>query len=565
MTVGIKHVRFKVENSRWDGTCMGHYPSAVTLSVMPQTTEGTSVTMTNSSSNTSFKVGKAERIAVGAGIADGISKGLTASLRASGGVSVASTMKATPWRFEQLPLADDRGGSFVWTLQAMKGRTFDRANPYCMVESNSVWKFGRRVPGNPLDQLPFTSEGGVQFTGTEFADTMIWRFPTSMVGKKLRWSIAGQIHSTFTTSRYFETRVASFSGDIEEPLVPLEDKKDKDKGDKKDKDKGEKKEKKDKDIDENGEKSEKKDKEKKDKDKDEGGEKSEKKEKKEKKDKDKDEGGEKSEKKEKKEKKDKDKDEGGEKSEKKEKEKGKSEDEDKEGSTRKVLSKLDTTTRNEFEEWLEFKRYKEEQKKKKAQMQKASNEETKSKKEPKPVQPTSANPPENQADAPTTSQHEPEPQAPEKQMSDLIDLGDDQAKLQELELKMPNLIDLDDDQPKPPKKMMSLKLDLAGGQDQQSVLTDRPSLTKFQGYNGRWLGSPEMEPQSPSPVQANQGMGTSDMEILSPPRMALGSIIEDDDLYKDFMPSRADQLEREQSGQRIKGLSVRSVRSSRSG
>lgn len=38
----------------------------------------------------------------------------------------------------------------------------------------------------------------------------------------MRWSIEGQIHSTFTTTRYFETRMATFCGDIEEPLKPLE-------------------------------------------------------------------------------------------------------------------------------------------------------------------------------------------------------------------------------------------------------------------------------------------------------------------------------------------------------
>lgn len=61
-----------------------------------------------------------------------------------------------------------------------------------------------------------------------------------MEGKRLRWTIAGQIHSTFTTSRYFETRVASFSGEIDERLRPMEDTKGKDK----DAEKGKKSEKK---------------------------------------------------------------------------------------------------------------------------------------------------------------------------------------------------------------------------------------------------------------------------------------------------------------------------------
>lgn len=83
----------------------------------------------------------------------------------------------------------------------MKGIPFDRANPIRMAQSNSMWKWGRRVPSNPLDQLPFTSEGGVQFTGTEFTDSMLWRFPMTREGTKLRWRIAGEVYSTYTTSR----------------------------------------------------------------------------------------------------------------------------------------------------------------------------------------------------------------------------------------------------------------------------------------------------------------------------------------------------------------------------
>lgn len=242
VTVAVKHVRFKAENSRWDELGMGHFPTALTLSVTPQTKEGSSVTMTNSSSNTVYKIGHGENISVGSGAGDGATRGLAAGLRASAAVMVNSTMKATPWRFEQHPIQDtsDRGGSFVWTLQSMKGIPFERSNPHRMADTNSKWNWGRRVPGNPLDELPFTSEGGVIFTGNEFTDTMMWRFPKSMEGKRLRWTIAGQIHSTFTTSRYFETRVASFSGEIDERLRPMEDTKGKDK----DAEKGKKSEKK---------------------------------------------------------------------------------------------------------------------------------------------------------------------------------------------------------------------------------------------------------------------------------------------------------------------------------
>jgi hypothetical protein len=307
---------------------MGHFPCLVNLAVTPVTTEGTGVTMTNSSSNILYKIGVLERVQAGVGIGDGASKGLSAGARVGIGVGVTSTMKNKPWRFEQLPLKNEHGGSFVWTLQAMKGQMFDRTNPLRMAETSSKWRFGRRVPDNPLHELPFTSEGGVIFTATEFDDTMIWRFPKHMEGTKLRWNIEGQIHSTYTTSRYFETRMASFCGDIEEALKVLEVKAKGDKAEKAPKGEGEEGEKK--------EKKEKKDKgEKGEKDKGEKGEKD----KGEKGEKDKGEKGEKD-KGEKKEKKDK-----GE----KEKEKG-----DKEQSGDSHEAHFDP----EYLEWLEFKRYK---------------------------------------------------------------------------------------------------------------------------------------------------------------------------------------------------------------
>ena len=232
---------------------MGHFPCLVNLAVTPVTTEGTGVTMTNSSSNILYKIGVLERVQAGVGVGDGASKGLSAGARVGIGIGVTSTMKNKPWRFEQLPLKNEHGGSFVWTLQAMKGQMFDRTNPLRMAETGSKWRFGRRVPDNPLHELPFTSEGGVIFTATEFDDTMIWRFPKHMEGTKLRWNIEGQIHSTYTTSRYFETRMASFCGDIEEKLKALEVKAKGDKPEKAPKGEGvegEKKEKKDKHHDE---------------------------------------------------------------------------------------------------------------------------------------------------------------------------------------------------------------------------------------------------------------------------------------------------------------------------
>ncbi len=251
--MSIKHVRFKVENSLWDEQRMGHFPSLVFISVTPETTEGTGVTMSKSSANQTFKVGIMERVQVGAGIGT-LAQGARGTLGASAGVGVSTTVKNTPWRFEQLPVQQDRGGSFVWTLQAMKGQEFNRLNPPRMAESTSIWRFGKRVPAHPLSQLPFTSEGGVIFSGSSFDDTLIWRLPKKMEGTKLKWRIEGHIHSSFITQRYWETRKLVFNGNLDEKLIPLVVKdKDGDKGDKKEKKDKDKKDKKNKDEGEDGE------------------------------------------------------------------------------------------------------------------------------------------------------------------------------------------------------------------------------------------------------------------------------------------------------------------------
>ncbi|CAK9207809.1 unnamed protein product [Sphagnum troendelagicum] len=253
VTVSIKHVRFKVENSLWDEQRMGHFPSLVFISVTPETTEGTGVTMSKSSANQTFKVGIMERVQVGAGIST-LAQGARGTLGASAGIGVSTTVKNTPWRFEQLPVQQDRGGSFVWTLQAMKGQEFNRLNPPRMAESTSIWRFGKRVPAHPLSQLPFTSEGGVIFSGSSFDDTLIWRLPMKMEGTKLKWRIEGHIHSSFITQCYWETRKLVFNGNLDEKLVPLVVKdKDGDKGDKKEKKDKDKKDKKNKDEGEDGE------------------------------------------------------------------------------------------------------------------------------------------------------------------------------------------------------------------------------------------------------------------------------------------------------------------------
>lgn len=203
--VAIKHVRLKAENSKFDDVCMGHFPTGVTVTVVPLTDDSSSVSMTNSSSNQEYTIGRGENVSAGmsGNVVASAQAAFGAGFSASAGVNTSILMKSTPWRFEQEPLRDDdRGGSFKWTLQAMKGIPFDRANPIRMAQSNSMFKWGRRVPSNPLDQLPFTSEGGVQFTNTQYTDSMLWRFPRTRDGTKLRWRIAGEVYLTYTTSRY---------------------------------------------------------------------------------------------------------------------------------------------------------------------------------------------------------------------------------------------------------------------------------------------------------------------------------------------------------------------------
>ncbi|XP_024396990.1 uncharacterized protein [Physcomitrium patens] len=220
VSVAVKQVRFKADNSRWDEEAMGHFPTRVRVSVLPLTNEGSSVTLTNSSSNNEYTVGKGESLTLGSSATNAGKAGLGAGFSVGAGQVSSILMKSKPWRFEQVPLPDDdRGGSFQWTLQALKGVPFDRFNPIRMADSNSMWRWGRRVTSNPLDGLPFTSEGGVQFTSGEFSDTMMWRFPKKREGRKLRWRIEGEVCMTYTTSRYFETRKAQFCGEIEEPLV----------------------------------------------------------------------------------------------------------------------------------------------------------------------------------------------------------------------------------------------------------------------------------------------------------------------------------------------------------
>jgi hypothetical protein len=167
--LSIKHVRMKVEESIWEEQRLGHFPCHFSISATPETDEGGSCTMSNSSINNSYKIGTAERVSAHGGLSAVTSAATGITLRmgfgASVGKSLTSTMKTTPWRFEQIQVRNDKGGSYVWNLENMKGIDFSRLNPIRLSEGQSIWKFGRRVPINPLAQLPFTSEGGINFTG----------------------------------------------------------------------------------------------------------------------------------------------------------------------------------------------------------------------------------------------------------------------------------------------------------------------------------------------------------------------------------------------------------------
>lgn len=222
MTIGINHVRVTVDNQMWEEKRTGHFPTYVSLAITPVTPTMTSVSMTASSSNMAMKVGVSEQVRISVGAA--LKSAPTAGVGIQFGKATMSKIDGKPWRMEQLPASGEQGGRFNWNLSNLHGQSFDRWNPMLQETKKSIWQFGKRVPVNPLLVLPFGTNGGVNFTGTEFDDTLSWRFPKELENTDALFNIEGLVHTTYITQdTFWETRMVPFELQVEQKLEPCGD------------------------------------------------------------------------------------------------------------------------------------------------------------------------------------------------------------------------------------------------------------------------------------------------------------------------------------------------------
>lgn len=145
LVVGINHVRVHVANASWDERRMGHFPARIELSVTPTSERAGTVSMTGSSTNTSYKVGVSEQVRVG--LHTTLKAAASAGLTFTAGTSSASKVEAKPWNLEQLPVHTDRGGKFVWTLTNLRGAGSSSSlfwNPPFISLDDVTLRFGNR-------------------------------------------------------------------------------------------------------------------------------------------------------------------------------------------------------------------------------------------------------------------------------------------------------------------------------------------------------------------------------------------------------------------------------------
>lgn len=217
LTVGINHVRVTVDNQCWEEAQTGHFPTRVSLAVTPVTATLTSVTMTGSSTNVSHKVGVGEQLR--GGVQTTLKSTPTVAVSFQAAKATYSKVEGKPWRMEQLPVYNERGGSYTFSLISLHGQGFDRLSPMLQATKRSIWHFGKRVPVNPLLVLPFGTNGGVNFTGSEFDDTLSWRFSNDLEGQTVQFNVEGEVHTThITKKRFWETRVVPFEVTLEQKL-----------------------------------------------------------------------------------------------------------------------------------------------------------------------------------------------------------------------------------------------------------------------------------------------------------------------------------------------------------
>jgi hypothetical protein len=216
LTVSIGQVLACVCNMDREKKQMGHFPSRVYLSVVPVDAGLTGVTMTGSSRNISVKVGVTEKVE--GGVNANIKAAPSAGFNFRASKTTASEVEGKPWHLEQLSEDGDRGSSFTWDLLKLHGNKFDRLNPMNAEVKSSLRQFGKRIPENPLQELPFASDGSVNFTAEQFGNVMAWRYPRDLENTTLVFNIVGCVHTTCTQAPFWETRMMPFKCQLEQKL-----------------------------------------------------------------------------------------------------------------------------------------------------------------------------------------------------------------------------------------------------------------------------------------------------------------------------------------------------------
>jgi hypothetical protein len=216
LTVSIGQVLAWVCNMDREKKQMGHFPSRVYLSVVPVNAGLTGVTMTGSSRNISVKVGVTEKVQ--GGVNANIKAAPSAGFNFRASKTTASEVEGKPWQLEQLSEDGDRGSSLIWDLSRLHGTKFDRLNPMNAEVKSSIWQFGKRIPENPLQELPFASNGSVNFTAEQFSNVMAWRYPRDLKDTTLVFNIVGCVHTTCTQPPFWETRMMPFKCQLEQKL-----------------------------------------------------------------------------------------------------------------------------------------------------------------------------------------------------------------------------------------------------------------------------------------------------------------------------------------------------------
>jgi hypothetical protein len=159
------------------------------------------------------------------GVTEKVQGGVNANIKAAPSAgfnfraskTTASEVEVKPWQLEQLS-ENDTGSRLTWDLLNLHGTKFDRLNPMNIEVKSSKWQLGKRIPGNPLQELPFASDGSVNFTAEQFSNVMAWRYPRDLENTTLVFNIVGCVHTTCTQAPFWETRMMPFEAELEQKL-----------------------------------------------------------------------------------------------------------------------------------------------------------------------------------------------------------------------------------------------------------------------------------------------------------------------------------------------------------